>query len=100
MGQFNSNPCVNQSSGSEQRAVDVLLKRLADEVSTARSNSNDFYSKALRLSSFSLECDSEESEKRLEDPDGYLAELNNLINILRFINRRNVEILLHIDKIM
>jgi len=95
MSQLNPTP-----STVEQKALDALIERLINEVSTARSNSNDFYAKITRLSNFILDCDSEKSEASPPSDEGLLSTLNELINNLRFINRRNVEILQQIDKLM
>jgi hypothetical protein len=84
---------------SEQKALDALLERLSVEVDAAKTNSDAFSKKVSRLASFELKCDAIDKEKPL-DPEGLLATLNELINRLQYINRRNNEIYQEIDKIM
>jgi hypothetical protein len=95
MPQQNSN-----GNAVELKALDALIERLSVEVDAAKTNSNDFYSKASRLAAFSLNCDCEKGEARPEQPEGLLTTLNDLINKLQYVNRRNLEILLQVDKIM
>lgn len=95
MPQENPTPCA-----TEPKVFDSLVSKLNKEVSEAKNQSNDFYSKATRLATFSLECDCEKDEAKPADPEGLLTSLNDLINALHFINRRNLEILQQIDKIM
>jgi hypothetical protein len=95
MPQENPTPCA-----TEPKVLDALVSKLSKEVSEAKNQSNDFYSKACRLANFSLDCDCEKGEERPADPEGLLTTLNELINNLHFINRRNLEILQQVDKIM
>jgi len=84
----------------ELKALDALIEKLNIEADNAQNNSNNFYSKAIRLANFSLNCDCEKSEERPPDPEGLLTTLNELINRLQYINRRNTEILQQIDKLL
>jgi hypothetical protein len=95
MPQVNPTPCA-----TEPKVLDALVNKLTKEVTEARNLSNDFYSKSTRLVNFDLKCDCEKGEERPAEPEGLLTALNELINGLHFINRRNLEILQQIDKIM
>lgn len=95
MPQLSPTPCA-----TEPKALDALVIKLSNEVTEARNQSNDLYTKASRLATFDLKCDCEKSEERPADPEGLLTTLNDLINGLHFINRRNLEILQQIDKII
>jgi hypothetical protein len=95
MPQQNPTPCA-----TEPKVLDALVSKLNKEVSEAQNQSNDFYSKSSRLAIFDLQCDQEKGEAKPADPEGLLTTLNDLINALHFINRRNLEILQQIDKII
>ena len=93
MSQLNANAV-------ERKAFDTLIERLSLEVDAAKTNSNDFYSKASRLVVFTLNCDSEKSAEKPPLPEGLLTILDELINRLQYVNRRNLEMLQQIDKLI
>jgi hypothetical protein len=90
----------SQSNIVELKSLDALIERLGIQVDAAKTNSNDFYSKASRLAAFTLSCDQEKGVDKPPDAEGLLTELNNLISRLQYINKRNLEILQQIDQIM
>ena len=92
----------NSTSGEvKQPEFDSLIEKLRLIVTEGKQISDAFYEKATKLSSLTLDCDQEAKEEdRKEEPQGHITNLNELIYVLKFLNKRNNEILEHIDEII
>jgi hypothetical protein len=95
-------PQVVPSEAEEvkQRELDSSIDRLRAITAEARAISDAFYDKATKLLDFTLTCDIEKSEVQKEQPNGHLTYLNDQINALRYLNRRNTEILDHLNTLL
>jgi hypothetical protein len=82
----------------ETAAFELALTKLKAETEDSRIISEGLSASVSKLLSFSLNCDQEKGEvkKEAEAEEGYLTTLNELIYSIRFLNRRNSEILDHL----
>lgn len=79
--------------------MEAVINRLTSAINETRAITTIYYEEVNKLTNFKLSCDSEVSDK-VDVPGGVIPVLNNLINNLAFQNRRNVEILNHLNTLL
>jgi hypothetical protein len=81
----------------EPKVFEEILLMLKNEVTNARGNSNDLKEMVNRLLQFTPNCDMEKGTDALPAPEGVITNINNMLEELKFINRRNSEILIYLN---
>ncbi len=81
----------------EPKVFETILLILKNEVTNARGNSNDLTEIVSRLSNFTPNCDMEKGTDALLAPEGVITIINNMLEELKFINRRNTEVLQYLN---
>jgi hypothetical protein len=84
----------------EPRAFELVINSLQTEVTKAKDNSNDLKEIVSRVSNFTPNCDTEKSEPKPDSPEGILSVINDLLDALKFINRRNTEVLQYLNELV
>jgi hypothetical protein len=77
-----------------------IIDMLDSELNESRRISDGIYSKAKDLYSFELKVDSEISDGSQKSISGVLPLLKEKIATLQYINRRNSEILNHLETLI
>ena len=76
-----------------------IVNRFQVITADAKDISDKFYDKTNRFSAFGLETDHEKSQS-IESPEGVISALNDMLNTMSYINRRNLEIFQHLNSII
>ncbi|MFA5207462.1 MAG: hypothetical protein WC428_02280 [Candidatus Paceibacterota bacterium] len=81
----------------EPKVFEEILLSLKNEVVNARGNSDDLKNMVSKLSQFNPNCDMEKGTDALPAPEGVITSIKNMLEELKFINRRNSEILMYFN---
>jgi hypothetical protein len=81
-----------------------LIRELAGEVDQASYNADAYRNKVNKIDCLLLECDREEcmpaDSKVAEIPDTVVYKLRAIVNQLRLSNRKNTEIIQHLNTLV
>ena len=91
---------MGNGTPKELKTMEIIIEKLQTEVDKARESSNNLRDMVSRLSAFTPNCDTEKGEVKPESPEGAISMLYDLIDSLKFTNRRNGEILNNLNSLV
>jgi hypothetical protein len=92
-----SNPTPSPRGTTEFESV---LNQFESKLGESKEISTGIYDKARILSDFQLQCDMEKDEAQVKAPDGIITSLNQVLARIDYLNRRNSEILKHLNTLI
>jgi hypothetical protein len=88
-------------SSVTSKEFETIINLFESKLSETKKISDGLYDSVRGLYDFQLRCDTEkEQEARPKMPDGLVTTLNTILDRIDYLNRRDSEILNHLNKLI
>lgn len=87
-------------SPQEARQFEILLEQFESRLNDSNEISQGLYEKICRLRYFQIEVDNVKTTEKLKEPEGLVSSLAQAIERIDYLNKRNIEILKHLNTLI